>query len=161
MLWAKVKLTKKAAIWAVGLLVGGPASWVVYHEGSLISMRSPMSAEARRIVVDFADCLDSAAETIASPGIGGVSFHGCKLLYLSDDSLRGGLATVTAADSSAAAAMEDLAQGLESRIEDAFEMLPMVGEEPPPDYTRMRLLRAAGRLSTAAEEARRIGESIR
>ena len=170
MIRANVWASRKTVIAIGALAIGGAGWWAVRDRGSDPSQESlpaeapqadARSADARRIVLDFADCLDTAAETIASPGIGGVSFHGCELLYLSANSRRGGLATVSAANASAAAKVRDLLRELEPGTETAWDLLPWVGEELPPGTMEDRLLRAGSRLLAAADEMREVVESIR
>lgn len=161
LLSARLKVAPKTAVVILVLLVGAgsAASWV-FGDRSWFPILSSSSSDAHRIVLDFAGCLDSAAESIASPGIGGTSVYGCELLYLSDRSRRGGLSTVSAANASAAADIRDLLRELELRLESDWDLLPMVGEETPPGSQRERLLHAASWLSQAADDVRAVAESI-
>ena len=171
MLGANVWVSRKTLV-AIGvLLIGGTGWWAARDSafdpspGSSLPAEPPpsdaRSADARRIVLDFADCLDTAAETLSSPGIGGASIYGCNLLYLSVDSRRGGLATVSAANASAGAQIRDLLRELDPGNQRGWDLLPMVGEELPPDIMEDRLLRAGSRLLAAADDLREMAESIR
>ena len=171
MLGANVWVSRKTLI-AIGVLAIGGTGWCAVRDsgldpslGSSRPAETPpadaRSADARRIVLDFADCLDTAAETLASPGIGGASIDGCDLLYLSVDSRRGGLATVSAANASAGAQVRDLLRELDAGNQRGWDLLPMVGEDLPPGTMEDRLLRAGSRLLAAADDLREMAESIR
>ena len=170
MLRAKMWASKKTVI-AIGVLaVGGSGWWAAGDRGLEPSLGSSLpaetppadtqSAEARRIVLDFADCLDTAAETLASPGIGGASIYGCNLLYLSVDSRRGGLGTVSAANTSAGAKVRDLLRELQPGNQSGWDLLPMLGEELPPGTMEDRLLQAGSRLLAAADDLREMAKSM-
>ena len=92
MLGANVWASRKALI-AIGVLAIGGTGWCAVRDsgldpslGSSRPAETPppdaRSADARRIVLDFADCLDTAAETLASSGMGGASIYGCNLPVL-------------------------------------------------------------------------------